>query len=237
MKIFERLFKKKEEVVAPPKPKKMDFSKYNMKFTIKSICMFEKLSGKSFFKLTDEDLPMLIYTTFYCSNDLDIKYETFLGIMQNEQIANWALSKYTDMLDVVKQFSKDVDATAASGETEATMTDMANSLIINYGVDPHYVMYEMNTWEIEEMYRVVETKIQSHYEEQRLWTFLQVLPQIDGKKVNKPEKLLPFPWEAEAKKKKVEEDLKNNEYAIKHTIGMNIDDIINNGKGRPNNNS
>ena len=29
------------------------------------------------------------------------------------------------------------------------------------------------------------------------------------------------------KKKKAEEGLKNNEYAVKHTIGMNIDDIIN----------
>lgn len=236
MKIFERLFKKKEEVVAPPKPKKMDFSKYNMKFTIKSICMFEKLSGKSFFKFSEEDVPLLIYCAFYCSNDIDIKYETFMGIMANEQIASWVANKYMDMLEVMKQFRKEntegeKDDEKKEGEEEkATMTDMANSLIINYGVDPHYVMYEMNTWEIEQMFEVVETKVQNHYEEARLWTYLTILPQVDGKKLNKPEKLLPFPWEEEAKKKKVEQDLKNNEYAIKHTIGMNIDDIINNGK-------
>ena len=183
----------------------MDLSKYKMEMSIKSICMFERLSGKSFFKFEDVDIPTLLYTSFYCSNDLDIKMETFMGLMENEQIARWAANKYADILGVMQQFAKepqpeDDDKQEEGEEKVTTMTDLANSLIIDYGVDAHYVMYEMDVWEIEKMYEVVQTKIQNHYEEERLWTYLNIMPHIDGKKLNKPEKLLPFPWEKEKKK-------------------------------------
>ena len=216
--------------------KKMDLSKYNMKMTIKAICMFEKLSGKSFFKFDNEDIPLLMYSTFYCSNDIEIKFETFLGLMDVQDIAEWVVKKYSDILEVMKQFSKKEESVEEDNslklgkEEETTITDLANSLIIDYGVDPHYVMYEMGLWEIEKMYEVVQTKIQNHYEEERLWAYINVMPHIDGKKVKGPEKLLPFPWEKDRKKKKAEDDLNNNMYAIKHTIGMNIDDLVNGGR-------
>lgn len=204
---------------------------YRMKMTVKSICMFERLSEKSFFAFTDEDIPLLAYAIFYTSNDLDIKYETFLGIMENEQIARWAMEKLRDALEVNKQFKK--EEVAGSGTTsneEMTMTDLATSLIIDYHMDAHYVMNEMCLWELEPMYKACDVSVKRHYEEERLWTYINVLPQIDGKKINAPDKLLPFPWEKEKKKKKAEENLKNNMYAIKHTIGLNMDDLLN-GKG------
>ena len=223
------LFKEKEEPIIR---KKMDLSKYKMKMTVKSICMFERLSGKSFFNFVDDDVPLLIYCTFYCSNDLEIKFETFLGIMDNQDIANWAVTKYTEILAVMQQFkanpsSGETTQTKDTSEEITTVTDLANTLIIDYVVDAHYVMFEMSLWEIEKMYEVVQTKIQNHYEEQRLWTYINIMPHIDGKKVKSPDKLLPFPWDQQNKKKKAEEGLKNNMYAVKHTIGMNIDDIIN----------
>lgn len=227
--LIKGLFRKNEEPVVH---KKMDLSQYKMKMTVKSVCMFEKLSGKSFFSFDDEDIPLLLYSTFYCSNDVEIKFETFLGIMDNQDIANWAVTRYTDILAVMQQFK----VQTTSGETTeqkqpqesvTTVTDLANTLIVDYGVDAHYVMYEMSLWEIEKMYEVVQTKIQNHYEEERLWAYINVMPHIDGKKIKGPEKLLPFPWEQQNRKKKAETELKNNEYAVKHTIGMNIDDIIN----------
>ena len=43
------LFKKKEIKVVEPQKNKMDLSKYKINLNVKSICYFEKLTGKSFF--------------------------------------------------------------------------------------------------------------------------------------------------------------------------------------------
>ena len=224
------LFKKK--VV---KPKKMDFSKYTIRMSIKSICMYEKLTGNSFFKFNDEDISMLMYCIFCISNSIDMKYTTFCNLMENEQIALWAANKYKDILDVLKQFPQKEDApTEPEKETEEekkmTMTDIATSLIIDYHMDAHYVMYEMEVWEIEPLYEACDAMVKRRYEEERLWAYLDVMPHIDGKKVKGPADLLPFPWEKEVKKKTAEKNLKDNLYAVKNTVGRNIDDILNGTK-------
>ena len=218
------LFKKK--VVEVPK-KRMDLSKYRMDFTIKAICMYERLSGRSFFDFAEEDIAMLLYCTFYVSNDIEIKYSIFEGILENPQFATWAASKYNDILEVMKQFKKEGnEGGGESGTTKMMMTDLATSLIVDYHVDAHYVMYEMNIWEVEPLYEACDTMVKKRYEEERLWTYIQVLPQIDGKKIKGPDQLIPFPWEKEVKKKKAEKDLKNNTYAVKNLIGRNINDIL-----------
>lgn len=228
-------FKKKQVEKQPVKKVKMDFSKYRMRLSIKAICMYERMTGMSFFDFTVDNISMLLYCTFYTSNELNIKYETFCGIMENEQIANWVATQYRDILSVVQQYPKKEEAVQSeeNGREEKekmTMTDLATSLIVDYGVDAHYVMYEMDLWEIEPLYQACDAKVKRRYEEERLWAYIDVMPHIDGKKVKGPEQLLPFPWEKDVKKKNVEEGLKNNLYAVQHTIGMNIDDIIKNGK-------
>lgn len=207
-------FKKKK-----PEKKKMDLSGYNIKLTIKSICMFERLSGKSFFKMGDDDLLLLLYCTFYVSNSLEIKYETFQSMLENEQIAGWAVLKYKDLIDVIQQFKRkepeNDDNEPQSGDTELNMTDMATSLIVDYGIDAHYVMYEMALWEIEPMYQACDTMVKKKYEEERLWSYIGVMPHIDGKKIKGPADLIPFPWEKEKKNK----DLEKNTAAVVAFLG------------------
>ena len=83
----------------------MDFSGYEIKLTIKSICMFERLSGKSFFKFNvDEDIPMLLYCTFYTSNNVELRFEAFMYMLENEEISKWAVEKYKDLLEVSPYF-------------------------------------------------------------------------------------------------------------------------------------
>ena len=194
--------------------------------------MYERLSGQSFFDFNVENIAMLLYCTFYTSNELEIKYDTFVGLLDNEQIANWMMLKYKDILGVVQQYPKEEQETQEKptddGEHKRmTMTDLATSLIVDYGVNADYVMNKMDLWEVEPMFTACDTKVKRHYEEERLWAYIGVMPHIDGKNVKGPDQLLPFPWEKEVKKKKIEKDLNDNLYAVRHTIGMNIDDIIN----------
>lgn len=224
---IKNLFKKKEEIkVVEHKQNKMDLSMYKMKLNIKSICYFEKITGKSFFKFSEEDALYLMYSTFLTNNpDTNISFTVFVGILNNEQISKWITTKFQDILNVIYQFNKAQEGTKEdkfSMEQTSTMTDFATSLIIDYGMNAEYVMYKMDIWELEEYFEAVNTHIKREMENERFWTYIKILPHIDSKKCKSPEALVPFDWEKETKKKKAEEGLKNNEYAIKNMIGKSI---------------
>lgn len=224
---IKNLFNKKEEIkVVESKQNKMDLSMYKMKLNIKSICYFEKITSKSFFKFSEEDALYLMYSTFLTNNpDTNISFTVFVGILNNEQISKWITTKFQDILNVIYQFNKAQEGTKEdkfSMEQTSTMTDFATSLIIDYGMNADYVMYKMDIWELEEYFEAVNTHIKREMETERFWTYIKILPHIDSKKCKSPEALVPFDWEKETKKKKAEEGLKNNEYAIKNMIGKSI---------------
>lgn len=201
----------------------MDFSGYDIRLTVKSICMFERLAGKSFFKFNvDEDIAMLLYCTFYTSNNVELRFEAFMYMLENEEISKWAVSKYKDLLEVIDQFKKketeEEGGKAGEEQKEMNMTDMATSLIVDYHVDAHYVMYEMALWEMEPMYKACDTAVKKRYEEERLWTYIGVMPHIDSKKIKGPDDLIPFPWET-SKKEKIKKDLEKNTAAAVAFLG------------------
>lgn len=200
----------------------MDFSGYDMVLSIKSICMYERLSGKSFFDFNEEDMGMLLYCTFYITNNVEIKYETFLNMLEVDEITLWMADKYKDIFDVIQQFrSKEPPKAGETPEEEVkdlTMTDMATSLIVDYHLDAHYVMYEMRIWEIEPMYKACDTMVKKRYDEERLWAYIGVLPHIDGKKVKGPSELIPFPWD-EDKEEEAKKALEKNTAAAMAFLG------------------
>jgi hypothetical protein len=225
---LKNIFKKKEEIkVISPKENKMDLSQYHMRLNLKSICYFEKISGKSFFTLGEEDIILLLYATFITNNpDTNMTFNVFTGLMEiNENISRWMVTKYQDILTVVYQFNETKEENKDDKfamEQSHTMTDFATSLVIDYGMDARYVMYDMSIWEIPEFYEAVNTHIKKKMEMERFWTYIKVLPHIDGKKCKSPDKLVPFDWEREEKKKKNNQDLENNRFAIMNMIGKNI---------------
>ena len=238
IKWIKSLFKKEEKEieVVETKSNKMDLSQYKMILNIKSICYFEKITGKSFFKFNEEDIVYLIYAVFLINNpETKITFNVFMTIMENEQIAKWAISQFQDALSIIQQFNKSIEENKEekfSMEQTSTMTDFATSLIIDYGMNAGYVMYDMNIWEIEEYFEAVNTHIKRDMEMKRFWTYLTILPHIDSKKCKSPEALIPFDWEKEVKKQRMEKELKNNEYAVKNMIGKSIfgdKDISENG--------
>ena len=220
-----KLFRRKKKVEG------INFDKYKMKITIKSICMFEHLAGKSFYKFREEDVITLIYCIFVCSNGIEYKLSTFNYLLEDIRVSKWFGDKFMSLMEYIRQFPQNEENGEGNvGNDEPPyVSDLASLLIINYGVDAKWVMEDMELWQMDNLFKAAEEKTKSHYEEERLWSYMSILPHVDGKKLSKPDKLLPFPWEKEDGVKKAQENLKNNEYAIKHTIGMNIDDLIKNG--------
>lgn len=212
----------------------MDFSKYKMSLSIKSICLFERLSGKSFFLMDMDDSLTLVYSIFIASNpELKLTQDMF-GYMcgNNRKILKWVASQYKEIMEQTapelmtgkeEETAEDAESKPQEDTKVLTVTDMATSLVIDYGMDAHYVMYEMSLWELKPFFDAADTKVKRHMEEERLWAYIGVAPHIDGKKIKSPEQLLPFQWEKNQRKEKMENEMKKNEYAIKGgLIGRNI---------------
>lgn len=188
--------------------------------------MFERLTGKSYFKMTPEDGLMAMYATLVSNNDLNLTYKAFLIMVENnKKFAKWLSEEYQRIENFTKQFKHGHDN--ASGETPTEVPDimageMAASLMINYGLDAHYVMKEMELWELEYLHDAAEKKRKAELIEKRDWLYYQVAPQLDSKKIKTPEQYLSFPWEKADQKEKQMQKLESEKDNIKRIIGSTL---------------
>ena len=66
--------------------------KFNFKFNLKSFALFETLTGKSFFKLTEMDLIDLFYSVYIVNNPQDIiDKDIFISMLENKKVLNFML--------------------------------------------------------------------------------------------------------------------------------------------------
>jgi len=208
-----------------------DFENYKIKMTLRSMCAFEQMVGRSFYTMgqEDEDYFKYMYTCLVCNNDdLLMDYSTFLVLIGDKKVAKWITKEFEKLKRYNEQFNALLEETdnkeEASGDTGTVMmTDVAASLIIQHKLDPGYVMDKLEIWEIKPLVQCAENVKHVEMVEKRFWTFLTIMPHIDGKKIKKPEQLVSFEWEKGENKKRAEEDLKNNMTGIKSLIGKKFD--------------
>ena len=207
--------------------KSLDLTKYKIKLNVASARLFEQISGKSFFNIGEEDAFKLAYSVLVANNpELNFTFNTFMILLQDKKVANWITreiekeNNFQAQLKFVKRSKLVEKAEEGSEDVEAlkTISEYASVLIINFGMDAHYVNYEMPLYEMEDYFFVAEMKRRNDLSNQRLFTFLTMLPQLDSKKKISPEDILPFPWEQNAKKANAEEDLKKKQAMIMATF-------------------
>lgn len=202
----------------------MKVSDVKIRFNIKSCMLYEKIRGKSFFRIeTEEDVAYFLYSMMtVCNPDYPMTFKVFTEMMGNKKFAQSLITQYQEESDIIQQFMGKKKQENSESE-DITMTQLATSLIILYGVDAHYVMYEMGLWEIMDLFEMAEQKKKGEMEENRLWTYLTVAPSIDTKKIKSPEKFLPFPWEKEEDKQKKLKDLEKETERAKSILGRKIE--------------
>lgn len=182
---------------------KKDYQEFKIKLNMKTILLYEEMSGKSFYDVGGEDVMLLIYCALVVNNDLSLTKAHFDTIMKNEKIAREWINKCKSELDFIQQFEKKVEKKYEQDNTLSNtdkLTDVVNMLILQHNLDINYVMYEMRLWEIAPLIKTLDEKVKADMAEKRFWTYLTICPHIDSKKVKGPEDLLPFPWEKEDKK-------------------------------------
>lgn len=202
--------------------------KRELAFNFKAIMMFEKLSGVSYFDLSEDNYVYLIYAMYIVNHPYSyMPLMDFINIFgQNRKVTKQMLTEFTEYMEYMKQYSDNVVTEQNEGDGEVkekqTITNIASFLIVSCGLDPHYVLYEMELWEIEPYMKCAEKDKKEELERERLWSYLNISPHIDTKKCKSPDKLISFPWEVEEKKIKQNKELENNRFAIMNMIGKNI---------------
>ena len=228
IKWLKKLFKKEENVdikVVPAKPK-MDLSEIKFHLNIKSICYFERFTGKSFYAFDEEDIMKLLYSIFIVNNPkYNISFDAFNYLLKVPEISKYLSNNFVNCTNIMQQLPVVLNGATSGGNNEmpdAKIQDFVVALITDYGLDAHYVMYEMDLWELTDFFNAIESNTKKEMLDKRFWTYLQIMPHIDTKKCKSPEELLPFEWEKETIKKRKEDDLNKNMYAIKNMIGKSI---------------
>lgn len=203
--------------------------KRELEFNFKAIMMFEKLSGESYFEISEENYIYLLYAMYMVKHPyMYMTINDFANIMgNNKKITKKIMEEFSEYMNYIKQYmiktpTDNGNDKPQSEKSTTTLTDIAFYLITNCGVDSHYVMYEMELWEIEPYMKYAEKNKKEELEMNRLWTYLNISPHIDTKKCKSPDKLISFPWEKEEKKIKTNKELENNRFAIQNMIGKSI---------------
>ena len=199
---------------------KMDFSEYKIKLNIASAKLFERITSKSFYDMVDEDIFILAYCCLVVNNDFFISYDTFIGMLKNRKIAMWVEKEMERMGEFLKDLVK-MEDNQAEGEDgknaeNPKISDLSADLVVSYGMNPHYVDYEMPIYELDIYFKAAERRYHAELEEKRLFSYLDNMANF--KKKMKLAEYLPFPWETESKKKKAENDIRFNREAILNTF-------------------
>lgn len=199
---------------------KQDYQDFEIKLNMKTIMLFEQMSGKSFYCMSEEDILLMVYCSLVINNNQKITYPRFQQIIKNEKIARTLMRKCQEELDFISQFEKAFKVAEVKDDIEKTdesvcnLTSIVHALVLSNSIDINYVMNDMSLWEIPVLAKSIEEKTKADMIEKRFWTYLNICPHIDGKKVKGPQDLLPFPWEKESKKEESMKFIDNNQDAI-----------------------
>lgn len=181
-----------------------------IKLNIKAISIAEKLLNKPFgkFDLSDEEtLITLIYAMVSENNEETFTLNSFKKVLGQKKMGRQIFKMYTDEMEYIAQFGKPSEET---GESDLYIGDLGAFLIAS-GMSEEFVLYKMKLFEIGDYIKAIDARKKEEMESDRFWTYLTILPHVDGKKLKSPQKLIEFPWEEEEKAKKRESELEQGE--------------------------
>lgn len=206
----------------------MDFKDYKIKLNIKSMMLFEQMTGKSFLECKDEDVFYVMYSCFVVNNpQMIISYDAFLNLIEDKKVASWLITEYKRITDFNSQLKWQEWLNQTDGETDSqddvriTITEIASLLIVQYHIDATYVLYDMGLWEIQPYIEAGQEVHKQELIENRLFTYLTIAPHIDTRKCKSPESLFRFGWEVQDRKKAKEQELNSMTDKVKEFFNNN----------------
>lgn len=207
------------KTVATPPPPKAKHPKFKMtvRLTMRALIRWEQLRAKSFSLMNysgEEDMEALLYCSMLsCNPGTLYTLEEFKHTMQNEKLVKQmaqALARESTVMGQFRQESGTVQEAGQEPDGEPGFIKDIISTLIMSGLDATYVMDGMELCDLPLFISAYENKRKEQMESDRLWTYLSILPHVDGKKLPSARELYPFPWEIEEMKaqadKAIQED-------------------------------
>ena len=179
------------------------------KLNLQAIRVAERLLKKPFgeFDLTDEETVLtLMYAMVSENNDEVMTFDQFKSILDMGKIGIKVQRAVSDEMAYIDQFKEEV---SDKEEKAPYMGDLA-ALLITFGLDAHFVLYEMKLFEIGDYIKAIDEHKKGQMERDRMNTFHAILPHVDHKKIKKPQDIYPFPWELEQLEKDALEQLEKD---------------------------
>lgn len=175
--------------------------------TVRDLLRYERLLGRSIFA-DEPDGATLIYCTTpeaYTRYTLEEWSRTTLGASafmarEAKELARElsALQQYSQQPTANSQELTDSQPTA-NGQQPRALTDVVTELLTEGVVPADYLLERAELWELTIYIDATQRKRQQRLERQRLWSYMGLLPHIDSKKIKRPEDLIPFAWDEEAR--------------------------------------
>lgn len=175
-----------------------------LKLTMKAIIRWEQMHNKPFSLLNynnpdevnEDEILSLFYVCSMRDNEI-YSFEDFKKQLKKTDIQQMVVD-FEQQIMIVSQFQiKDIPTTSHSTEVEKDTSpmfikDIVSMLILN-GLDAHFALNHMAFCDLPLFTQAYDLKERNRLTEQRLWSFVQLLPHLE--KGAQPEDIYPFPWE------------------------------------------
>lgn len=171
--------------------------------TVRDLLRYERLLGRSIFA-DEPDGAALIYCTTpeaYTRYTLEEWSRTTLGA--SAFMAREARELARE-LSALQQYSgldtRDESLEVREERAEVrTLTDVVTELLTEGVVPADYLLERAELWELTIYIDATQRKRQQRLERERLWSYMGLLPHIDSKQIKRPEDLIPFSWDDNAR--------------------------------------
>lgn len=204
--VFSRSRRPSPNLVPPPPARKPEPNTIkglivSMKLTMKVVIRWEQLLGRSFSCMdykSQSDVEALIYCLMLCNNpNMTYTLEEFTHTLKNDKISRDIYKAFARESSVIKQFHAATESanSSESGTAPGYIKDIVSMLILS-GLDANFAM-NMELCDMPLFIEAYQSKRKEQMESDRLWTYLTILPHVDGKKLPSARDLYPFPWEEE----------------------------------------
>lgn len=185
--------------------------------TLRALLLYELHTGKSALKIDYSNLDDL-YNLCYsleCAK-YGIRSRAVWDESIEDEYNSETLLKLMDTVrtesEAQQSFIKSKNDDDEEQREETTIKELVGLLIAKVGLPPTYVLDELPMYMVGVILRGYESKMREQMEWQRMWTYLTMLPHIDGKKHRHPKDILPFAWESNPEMSKGEIERGINEF-------------------------
>lgn len=171
--------------------------------TVRDLLRYERLLGRSIFA-EEPDGATLIYCTTseaYTRYTLQEWSRTTLGASAFMAKEAKELARELASLQQYSRVEVGDEKTEVRDEKAEvrTLTDVVTELLTESVVPADYLLERAELWELTIYIDATQRKRQQRLERQRLWTYMGLLPHIDSKQIKRPEDLIPFSWDDNAR--------------------------------------